>query len=153
MEPVWLVQLSHIKASSLRKKIRLFAKARILGRKAAAEMRARTADASTLGDVVPVVPVTLGDQNLTQDEVSDNALSRSLIDFKFHIAASEGVMDRAGRLHQDLIVVDASPGVALVPSRSAVFSCDGFHQAVRAHIYCEPSVQERLVSAKPPPKR
>ena len=54
------------------------------------------------------------------------------------IAASDGVWDNNGRLHQDLIVVDADPGVRMAPIRSDVIGFDRSHQAVRARIFREP---------------
>ena len=84
-------------------KIRLFAAARNKGREAAAaSMRALRAEASTLGDEVQVVPVTLGDLNLTEDEVLNHNLFRSLVQNAFHVAASEGLVDKQNRKHQDL---------------------------------------------------
>ena len=58
------------------------------------------------------------------------------------VAASEGVEDKKKRRHQDLIVVDAGPGVTLPPSRCDVFGFDGTHQAVQARIRREPTGPE-----------
>ena len=50
--------------------------------------------------------VTLGDSNLLETEVRDNNLSRSLVKHAFCMAAREGVVDKQGRRHQDLVLVD-----------------------------------------------
>ena len=62
--------------------------------------------------------MTLGDQNLTAEEVLNNPLCQSLVLHASLVAASDGVWDNNGRLHQDLIVVDADPGVRMAPIRS-----------------------------------
>ena len=122
---VWLVQLSHIKVgkkggpsflgkNTLHKKIQLFSAALNQGRRKAAA-------ASTRG--IPFIPVTLGDQNLTKDEVLNNRPFRSLVKHTFFVAASEGVVDKQNRMHQDLIMVDH--GVTFAPSRCDVFGFDG----------------------------
>ena len=115
---VWLVQLTHLKTSGLKhgpsylkgnplnKKIRLYAAAQNQGHAAAA--------ASTRATTC----VTLGDQNLTAEEVLNNPLCQSLVLHASLIAASDGVWDNNGQLHQDLIVVDADPGVRMAPIRS-----------------------------------
>ena len=141
---VVLVQLthSHLGKNALNKNIQMFAAARNAGRAAAASMR---------GAAYHVVPVTMGDQNLTQDDVVDNHFSQSLVKHAFLIAASEGVVDTQGRRHQDLIVVDADLGVTrlasgewtsslkLAPTRCDVISFDGSHQAVQACLCREPA--------------
>ena len=72
----------------MNKKIRLFSAAMIQG-------RSRAAAASTRGTPeVQFVPVTLGDQSLTKDEVLYNDLSRSLVPHAFYVAASEGVGEK-----------------------------------------------------------
>ena len=112
----------------MNKKIRLCAAAQNLGQEAAAA-------ASTCG-ASRVVAVTLGDFNLTETEVQDHTLSRSLVKHAFCMAASQGVMDSQGRLHQDLVLVDADrvPDVTWTPIRSDVRGFDGVHQAVQARI-------------------
>ncbi len=110
----------------MNKKIRLYAAARNQGHAAAA--------ASTRATTC----VTLGDQNLTAEEVLNNPLCRPLVLHASLIAASDGVWDNNGWLHQDLIVVDADPGVRMAPIRSDVIGFDRSHQAVRARIRREP---------------
>ena len=80
--------------------------------------------------------MSLGDFNLTETEVRDHNLSRSLVKHRFYVAANEGVKDKQGRLHQDLVLVDADrvPDVTLTPIRSDVRGFDGVHQAVQARI-------------------
>ena len=46
--------------------------------------------------------MTLGDLNLTEDEVLNHNLFRSLVQNAFHVAASEGLVDKQNRKHQDL---------------------------------------------------
>merc|ERR1712026_258081 len=60
----------------------------------------------------------------------------SLVKHAFCMAANEGVKDKQGRLHQDLVLVDADrvPDVTLTPIRSDVIGFDGVHQAVQARI-------------------
>merc|ERR1712026_550283 len=60
----------------------------------------------------------------------------SLVKHAFCMAANEGVKDKQGRLHQDLVLVDADrvPDVTLTPIRSDVRGFDGVHQAVQARI-------------------
>ena len=136
---VWLVQVIHINvgrkngpsdlgSNPLNKKIRLCAAAQNLGQAAAAAASTRGASR--------VVAVPLGDFNLTETEVQDNPLSRSLVKHAFCMAASQGVTDSQGRLHQDLVLVDADrvPDVTLTPIRSDVRGFDGVHQAVQARI-------------------
>ena len=91
--------------------------------------------------------MTLGDQNLTAYEVQNDELSQSLVTNGFFLAASKGIKDREGRLHQNLIVVDADAGVTLAPIRSDVIGFNRIHQAVQARICREPSGPE----AAPPP--
>ena len=96
---------------------------------------AATAAASRRG-ASRVVAVSLGDFNLTRSEVQDNPLAQSLVKHAFYVAANEGVVDSQGRLHQDLVLVDADrvPGVMLTPIHSDVRGFDGVHQAVQARI-------------------
>jgi hypothetical protein len=138
----WLVQLSHIKTgqkggpsflggNQLNKKIRLLCASMNQGRVAA--------DFSTRDASVKYVPVTLGDQNLCLDEVKANSRFQSLVKHAFLVAASDGVLDKKGRRHQDLIVVDNDPGVTLEPERCNVTGFDGAHQAVQARIIHAPT--------------
>ena len=137
---VWLVQLSHIKTGNsgasklkgnvLNKKIQLFAAALNQGCRKAAELGGH------------VVPVLLGDQNLTRDEVTTNRLAQSLIKHAFLVATSEGVVDNQNRLHQDLVVVGDVGGLTLQSVRENVFGFDNTHQAVRARIDREPTGPE-----------
>ena len=121
------MQLSHIKVggktgpsylgtNAANKNVRLFSAALNQGRKAAASSTRGTPE-------VQFVPVTLGDQNLTKDEVLNNRPFRSLVKHTFFVAASEGVVDKQNRMHQDLIMVDH--GVTFAPSRCDVFGFDG----------------------------
>ena len=137
---VWLVQLSHIKTGNsgasklkgnvLNKKIQLFAAALNQGCRNAAELGGH------------VVPVLLGDQNLTMDEVTTNHLAQSLIKHAFLVAASEGLVDNQNRLHQDLVVVGDVGGLTLQSVPENVFGFDNTHQAVRARIDREPTGPE-----------
>ena len=137
---VWLVQVIHINvggkkspsylgSNPLNKKIRLCAAAQNLGQAAAAAASTRGASR--------VVAVSLGDFNLTETEVKENRLARALVDHAFGVAANEGVKDKEGRLHQDLVLVDADrvPDVKVTPIPSSVLGFDGVHQAVRARIW------------------
>ena len=142
---VWLVQLSHIKTGNsgasllkgnvLNKKIHLFAAALNQGCRRAAEMG---------GDVVPVL---LGDQNLTRDEVTTNPLALSLIQHAFLVASSAGLVDNQNRLHQDLVVVGDVGGLTLESVPEYVVGFDNTHQAVRARIYREPTGPAEAASA------
>ena len=120
---VWLVQLSHLKTggktgpsflglNALNRKVRLFAAAWNQGREAAAALNKRMQLFSP-AFVASVVPVTLGDQHLTEDEVLHDKLSQPLVLHAFFPAARKGIKDKQGRVHQDLIAVDADPGVEL----------------------------------------
>ena len=106
-ETVWICQVCHsnvgdkgskstLGSNPLNKKIRLCAAAQNLGRAAA----------STRG-ASRVVAVSLGDFNLTEREVQDDPLARTLVKHEFQLTANEGVVDKKGRLHQDLVLVDA----------------------------------------------
>ena len=112
----------------MNKKIRLCAAAQNLGQAAAAAASTRGASR--------VVAVTLGDFNLTETEVQDHTLSRSLVKHAFYMAANEGVVDEDGRLHQDLVLVDADRvrHVNVTPIPSDLTGFDGVHQAVQARI-------------------
>ena len=145
---VWLMQLGHIKTGSkggpsylgtdtLNRKIRMFAAIRNHGSEAAAELNKKT----QLFAPASVVPVTLGDQNLTEDEVLLNPLSRSLVKHRYHLAASPGIWDN-GRCHHDLIAVDADRGVEMVKIHCNIIGFDGTHQAVRARLSHEPTGRE-----------
>ena len=125
----WLVQLSHLKvggkngpsylgSNPFNKKIRLNVAALCQGRAAVASTRV-------------VVAVTMGDLNLLEDEVVHNSLSQSLINHSFFCAASEGTVDKQGRRHQDLVMVDEDPGVEFTPLLCDVMGFDGVHQAVQ----------------------
>ena len=137
---VWLVQLSHIKTGNsgasklkgnvLNKKIQLFAAALNQGCRKTAELGGH------------VVPVLLGDQNLTMDEVTTNHLAQSLIKHAFLVATSAGLVDNQNRLHQDLVVVGDVGGLTLQSVPENVFGFDNIHQAVRARIDREPTGPE-----------
>ena len=143
---VWLVQLSHIKVGGkrgpshlgtnpLNKKIRLLCAALNQGRDEAAA-------ASTRGN--PLIPVTLGDQNLTKTEVLTNGFFLSSYRQPINVAASNVV--EAYR-HQDLIVVDADPGVTMEPIGCDVVGFDRAHKAVQARIAAVSASPEVAASA------
>ena len=149
---VWLVQLAHIKTggrkgpsylggNALHKKMRMFAATMNQGHEAAA--------ASTRGPYT-VVPITMGDQNLTREEALSNWVS-SLLTSSIAVIASEGTVDKQGRLHQDLIAVSADLGVKVAPSRCTEVGFDGVHQAVQAYLCREPSEVEGAAQALPVP--
>ena len=142
----WLVQLSHIKVGGkrgpshlgtnpLNKKIRLLCAALNQGRDEAAA-------ASTRGN--PLIPVTLGDQNLTEKEVLTNRFFLSSYLHPINVAASNVV--EADR-HQDLIVVDADPGVTMEPIGCDVVGFDRAHKAVQARIAAVSASPEVAASA------
>ena len=122
---------SKLKGNVFNKKIHLFAAALNQGCRKAAELGGH------------VVPVLLGDQNLTRDEVTTNRLAQSLIKHAFLVATSEGVVDNQNRLHQDLVVVGDVGGLTLQSVRENVFGFDNTHQAVRARIDREPTGKGR----------
>jgi len=157
---VWLLHLSHNVIKTARGapgvggnalnilKIRQLAAILENGREAAsvALQKLRHTDTSTLGDDVRVVPVTLGDQNLTAHEVLKGGLFVSLVPRALFVTASEGVVDMQGRLYQDLILVDADAGVTVAP-RIDFRGFDLVHQAVRARLSRNPAGTEAAAPA------
>jgi len=105
-------------------------------------------DASTLGRDVRVIPVTLGDQNLTYEEVRHPTFS-SRFRHALQVVACKGHRDNAGRLHQDLIIVtEPLRHVTLQPLDSDVKGFDGVHQAVRARIIRNSNVGQAAASTR-----
>ena len=88
-----------------------------------------------------VVCVTLGDQNLTKEEVLVE-FSQTLVDFSFFFAACKGVIDKQGKLHQDLIAVDRDPGVEFAHIYCDVVGFDHAHQAVQVQLCRKPTGPE-----------
>ena len=148
---VWLVQLSHIKTGNsgasklkgnvLNKKIHLFAAALNQGCRKAAELGGH------------VVPVLLGDQNLTMDEVTTNHLAQSLIKHAFLVATSAGLVDNQNRLHQDLVVVGDVGGLTLQSVPENVFGFDNIHQRCGRALTANPQAQRSQLPPLPPPRR
>ena len=145
---VWLMHLSHIKVGSsgasklgsngLNKKCRLLAGLQTNGHEAAsvALQKLRRTDTSTLGHDVRVVPVTLGDQNLTEEEVVKRGVFKTAFPHPIQVTSSV----KQGRRHQDLIIVDADArGVTVKPRISDVKGFDGVHQAVQARLIRNPT--------------
>ena len=140
---VWLVQLAHIKTGGKKgpsflgsnahnKKIQILTAARRQGREAAA--------ASSRGADYQVVPITMGDMNLNQAEVSGSNIMTTLLPGLVLLAASDGVLNNQGRRHQDLILVEGRPGITLKDISCDVFGFDGTHQAVQARLCRDPEV-------------
>ena len=132
----WLLQLSHLKVGargtpsympSHNKKVRLCAAAHCQGRDAAAA-------ASSRGGGIPVVAVTMGDQNLTAEDIRASHIYQATVRHGYWLKSNEGIVDANGRLHQDLIFVDKNWDCTLhdLPSAEVRVGFDGVHQSVRA---------------------
>ena len=138
----WLVQLTHSEAGKesiarsyrqgTRRRGKLLCAAVEQGRKAAASMRG--SDAAP----IPLVSVTMGDQNFTAQEVNNLTTEEVLMRLGVNFVASEGVVDKQGRLHQDILIVGAHPGVSFKPEPCHVKGFDEQLMAVRARLRHDP---------------
>ena len=135
----WQVQLVLIKSGRLGTRSHLgsnpFQKRILLFGGVLARGSVDAANASRLG--VRTIPVTLGDANLTVEQVTTHPLAQSNLKQGILCAASEGAPDGRGHTYQDLIVVGADYGdesITMKPKTSDVRGYDGCHRAVRACI-------------------